>query len=134
MNLFMSYIYIHHPTSHQYCPRPLQSIKPLNYNLLPSTQLSSAHHPTNLHTDFDPNMPPSFIYRKAFQACWRLDRILLPRPPPQAYLAFLRSRPSSINRMKVWWWNKTPMGRNLFVIAPWSVATHVWFYRLLWKS
>ena len=104
------------------------------YHQLSSAQLSSALHPTNLHTDFDPNMPPSFIYRKAFQACWRLDRILLPRPPPQAYLAFLRSRPSSINRMKVWWWNKTPMGRNLFVIAPWSVATHVWFYRLLWKS
>ncbi|TGO55210.1 hypothetical protein BCON_0095g00240 [Botryotinia convoluta] len=64
-------------------------------------------------------MPPSFLLRKAIKTLIRLDRALLPRPPPPSHLAHLATRSSltnPMNRMRVWWWKKTPMQRNSAVL------------------
>ncbi|TGO09226.1 hypothetical protein BTUL_0174g00090 [Botrytis tulipae] len=62
-------------------------------------------------------MPPSFLVRKVFKGLFRLDRALLPRPPPTSHLARLAARQSSpADKIRVWWWNKTPMQRNSAVV------------------
>ncbi|KAF7932208.1 hypothetical protein EAE99_003448 [Botrytis elliptica] len=64
-------------------------------------------------------MPPSFLLRKTIKTLIRLDRALLPRPPPPSHLARLAARSSltnPMNRMRVWWWKKTPMQRTSAVV------------------
>ncbi|KAF5871115.1 uncharacterized protein Bfra_007628 [Botrytis fragariae] len=62
-------------------------------------------------------MPPSFLVRKVFKGLFRLDRALLPRPPPKSHLACLAARRSNpADKIRVWWWKKTPMQRNSAVV------------------
>ncbi|TEY54252.1 hypothetical protein BOTCAL_0240g00200 [Botryotinia calthae] len=64
-------------------------------------------------------MPPSFLLRKTIKTHIRLDRVLLPSPPPPSHLAHLATGSSltnPINRMRVWWWKKTPMQRTSAVV------------------
>ncbi|KAF7944456.1 hypothetical protein EAE96_010848 [Botrytis aclada] len=64
-------------------------------------------------------MPPSFLLRKTIKTLIRLDRAILPRPPPPSHLAYLATRSSwtnPMNKMRVWWWKKTPIQRESAVV------------------